>query len=109
MTWRKFLLASALIIQLVALRKWGDIAIAPLWFLGCLWLFWVGDGRQVRFAFRWMKLRRLGRQLEARWNSGECGNCGYNATGNTSGVCPECGEAVKRDPSAFDSDSPPKK
>ncbi len=25
---------------------------------------------------------------------GHCGNCGYNLTGNVSGRCPECGEAV---------------
>src|SRR6185312_17115274 len=97
MRWGRLLLLAALIIQIGALRKWGDVAIAPLWLLGCLWLLWIGGGRQIRFAYRWMKLGRLGRQMEARWNRGECGNCGYNATGNTSGVCPECGEPVKRD------------
>ncbi len=25
---------------------------------------------------------------------GHCQNCGYNLTGNVSGVCPECGESV---------------
>ncbi len=25
---------------------------------------------------------------------GRCRNCGYNLTGNTSGVCPECGTAL---------------
>ena len=30
---------------------------------------------------------------EARWRypQGHCQTCGYNLTGNTSGVCPECG------------------
>src|SRR5438067_138938 len=27
-------------------------------------------------------------------NDGSCAKCGYNLTGNTSGVCPECGTAV---------------
>lgn len=27
--------------------------------------------------------------------SGDCGRCGYNLTGNTSGVCPECGSSVQ--------------
>jgi hypothetical protein len=27
----------------------------------------------------------------------DCANCGYSLTGNTSGVCPECGTAVKLD------------
>jgi ribosomal protein S27AE len=26
----------------------------------------------------------------------ECGNCGYNLTGNVSGVCPECGWRLTR-------------
>ncbi len=27
----------------------------------------------------------------------ECGNCGYNLTGNTSGICPECGQSCPSD------------
>jgi hypothetical protein len=27
---------------------------------------------------------------------GLCGGCGYNLTGNTSGLCPECGRDVSR-------------
>jgi len=31
-----------------------------------------------------------------RWlRTGSCGRCGYNLTGNTSGVCPECGIPVQ--------------
>lgn len=29
---------------------------------------------------------------------GECQHCSYDLTGNTSGVCPECGAAVRSDP-----------
>lgn len=28
---------------------------------------------------------------EKRRSAGQCGRCGYNLTGNVSGVCPECG------------------
>jgi len=28
---------------------------------------------------------------------GHCQTCGYNLTGNVSGVCPECGEKVKEE------------
>jgi hypothetical protein len=28
-------------------------------------------------------------------SANDCRDCGYNLTGNTSGVCPECGTAVK--------------
>ncbi|MCA9252645.1 MAG: hypothetical protein KDA54_16075 [Phycisphaerales bacterium] len=46
-----------------------------------------------RFAYGFFK-----RQRETR---GGCLNCGYNLTGNTSGVCPECGTpAVNRVDSA---------
>ena len=35
---------------------------------------------------RWRKRKRTA--------AGQCATCGYDLTGNTSGVCPECGEAV---------------
>ncbi len=28
--------------------------------------------------------------------AGHCQTCGYNLTGNVSGICPECGEAVNK-------------
>jgi len=39
--------------------------------------------------------------LRRRWQlrpivPGHCRGCGYNLTGNTSGVCPECGRAFER-------------
>jgi len=38
--------------------------------------------------------------VRRKWKSrvtpnGACGKCGYDLTGNTSGVCPECGERIK--------------
>jgi hypothetical protein len=36
--------------------------------------------------------RRL--QRTRRLSAGCCSACGYDLTGNTSGVCPECGTAV---------------
>lgn len=41
----------------------------------------------------------LGLRLRTRWHRnrhGLCRNCGYNQTGNVSGRCPECGEAITR-------------
>lgn len=37
---------------------------------------------------------RRRRRLRARMTQGLCVYCGYNLTGNVSGVCPECGSAV---------------
>ncbi len=38
---------------------------------------------------------RLARRFE-RCSGQACVHCGYDLTGNTSGVCPECGELVQR-------------
>ena len=38
---------------------------------------------------KWREYRKVARVLNH-----ECTECGYNLTGNTSGVCPECGKAV---------------
>jgi hypothetical protein len=35
-------------------------------------------------------------------SSGSCSTCGYNLTGNTSGVCPECGTPVSNKPEAVE-------
>jgi hypothetical protein len=37
-------------------------------------------------------IRRLRR--ETRFEQGHCRGCGYNLRGNTSGICPECGQAT---------------
>ncbi len=44
-------------------------------------------------AFLWWLDRR-------RIAPGHCQKCGYNLTGNTSGICPECGEKVSQERSA---------
>jgi hypothetical protein len=36
----------------------------------------------------------LGRRLNRRSEPGHCLHCGYDLTGNVSGICPECGVAV---------------
>ena len=45
-------------------------------------------------AATWLMMFRRERLAERR-RRGLCTACGYSLTGNTSGVCPECGTAVK--------------
>ena len=39
------------------------------------------------WLYKWNKRRKLGPNA--------CPSCGYDLTGNTSGVCPECGERIQ--------------
>ena len=63
-------------------------------FLGCL--FCGGAVLQVfvswHLAFR--KLSRAEIEQNHKLDPEHCGKCGYSLTGNTSGVCPECGERI---------------
>jgi len=54
----------------------------PWWFVALLF------GTLPARAARRMVLRRH------RQSAGHCRSCGYDLTGNISGVCPECGKAV---------------
>ena len=45
------------------------------------------------FTFVLMRGSRA-RQRRERWAAGRCIRCGYSLTGNTSGVCPECGRPI---------------
>lgn len=40
-------------------------------------------------ALRWLRARRVN-------GTGECPRCAYNLTGNISGICPECGTAIRQ-------------
>ena len=59
--------------------------LVPWWLipLGLAYPLWI----LVRHVHR-TETRRVRRRL------GLCRDCGYNLTGNESGVCPECGTAV---------------
>ena len=55
--------------------------VVPQWIVPAIF----GPLPAVRIA-RWRRLRR-------RSDASACQGCGYDLTGNESGVCPECGEA----------------
>lgn len=44
----------------------------------------------------WLALRFRARRITRRALSGLCFGCGYDLTGNISGICPECGQATAR-------------
>jgi len=62
-------------------------AFIPFWFLGVI----AGAVPTWQACKAW-KLRRRCRNRLGR----TCAACGYNLTGNTSGVCPECGVAIQK-------------
>jgi hypothetical protein len=43
-------------------------------------------------CWEWWTAVRPGRLWVGRCARGQCPQCGYDLTGNVSGVCPECGE-----------------
>ena len=47
----------------------------------------------------WIVVARIMRQEreQKRADAGLCFHCEYNLTGNTSGICPECGHKIKPD------------
>jgi hypothetical protein len=76
-------------------RKWGLtfdrefggsfwLVGAPIWLIACATAIFP----VVQFG-RWRQ-RQRSRKVRA------CSKCGYNLTGNISGVCPECGTAIEK-------------
>jgi hypothetical protein len=56
------------------------------WLIVPLWMPFVAIAGLTAYLWR----------RDLRVLPGHCGQCGYNLTGNASGVCPECGEATHR-------------
>ena len=67
-----------------------------------LWLPWVysGSGKTMIVCPIWIILIIIALPTaylfyrDRRYPRGHCQGCGYDLTGNVSGVCPECGRAV---------------
>ena len=49
----------------------------------------------VVIMFAWTRLLLPDYRLYRRRKRGLCVKCGYDLTGNESGVCPECGSSIK--------------
>ena len=64
--------------------KWTELHLP-------LWLPFILFGTCLTIAFMHGPLRRRHRRKR-----GECIKCGYNLTGNVSGICPECGTRIEQ-------------
>lgn len=60
------------------------------WLIGSL----IIGGAALGFLWLALSFRRQATRLRERLRNGHCVSCGYDLTGNISGVCPECGEPV---------------
>ncbi len=79
------------------------VAIAVISFVALIAELFIQAGADVADTTNRIHLRRRCRQCRAIFMPGSplsrqpvCGQCGYNLTGNTSGVCPECGWKLSR-------------
>ena len=61
---------------------WHDFHVVRAWLWSVRWWWW------CKRMGRWVARR------EALQSQGRCVACGYNLTGNVSGVCPECGRVA---------------
>ena len=77
--------------------QWTEFSMASGWRntttfqVGVLPLWWP----LALFAVVGYASWRIARIPRRRWQAGRCVKCSYNLSGNTSGVCPECGMAIK--------------
>ena len=68
---------------IISVERWGIIVIWQTWLVALI-LFTYPTIVFIRGPLRrWRRCRK-----------GLCMKCGYNLTGNTSGICPECGEGI---------------
>jgi hypothetical protein len=64
--------------------------------LGMGWVIGSFAAWNLPFAACWFWLCKLHLSVDEEIRCGGCGMCGFNLTGNVSGLCPECGTAVAR-------------
>jgi hypothetical protein len=69
--------------------------------------FWLVAVVTIPLPLAWLRPRVIAivqrvrrHRATSAWAAGRCGSCGYNLTGNTSGVCPECGTPVPQESEA---------
>lgn len=67
-------------------HPFDEVAIMPLWMIAGALMAWPA----IAVFVAWLKRRML--------DTGLCGSCGYDLTGNVSGTCPECGAGTGATP-----------
>jgi hypothetical protein len=104
------LIKSWLTLPSVGICALGNVALASefrapgMWEaivneLGWRWVFGNLVAWNAGFLVAWTGVflnQRYGIRA-ARQTAGYCQHCGYNLTGNVTGVCPECGAGIRKD------------
>jgi len=82
----------ALWMEMHAPGMWGAILNE----LGWSWVIGNFVAWNMAFVVCWIGLMMINKQRtrSGRISEGLCVECGYNLTGNVSGICPECGERI---------------
>ena len=75
---------GGLVVGVLATQSHTRVGVATIVAMGAA-------GAMVR-CWNWWSVVRPGRTWVRRLLHGRCPSCGYNLTGNVSGVCPECGD-----------------
>jgi len=98
---------AALVAVILVMSAGGDnivmivlcaiLALAPC--VNIFLLLAVSSSAQTTLKRAGLRVRLMGvraDEVERLLNPNLCGSCGYNLTGNTTGICPECGQPVAR-------------
>jgi hypothetical protein len=85
---RRLLLSAVIFVGVILL----DAGITSLVRLGQPWLSLAATAAACVGLAAWSWILRPHEVRERRREHGVCVGCGYDLTGNVSGVCPECGE-----------------
>ncbi|MBN1511055.1 MAG: hypothetical protein JXB13_03495 [Phycisphaerae bacterium] len=95
------ILAWLIVLGSASLLALGLCVGALVLFVVALVVWRVYFPRRCPWCRQWQRA-----QAVRRWKRGHCVNCGYNLTGNVSGVCPECGTPIAREARSVSADRP---
>ena len=93
--WRAAIAVGAGILSLTALAALLRVLMGPIVFVFPLSLVFV-FALAGSYGACVLTYDQLLRRCRVRYRPGRCQHCGYDLTGNVSGVCPECATPTQR-------------